>query len=256
MPASLNGCAKLDYIDLNSWGQGMKATASILIACFMSTVTYAADGYPVEGAWALVTQNAAATSAQAACNAVSKFGVRNLSGKSVGEIVVFSGKKRSDFGGYADTVSTNITVEAKSDGQFKIVDQYYDDGEGGVRPGLKRKAYFLKLIDAATLVLSDGKYDTRYVKCASDKASPTSGNNIEAVQRSEPAATLIELWYDANSRCRGGSGSSPLTEAACSERERYSSRLDALGRCYGKRGQIGAEMKWHFCSPDSIRDPH
>lgn len=72
-------------------------------------------------------------------------------------------------------------------------------------------------------------------------------------QRSEPSSTLIDLWYDANGRCRGGSGDSPLTEAACSERERLGARLDTLDRCYGKRGQSGAEMSWHVCAPDSLR---
>jgi hypothetical protein len=90
----------------------------------------------------------------------------------------------------------------------------------------------------------------------SEGVGPTRGTDKDAGQRTEPATTLIELWYDANSRCRGGSGDSPLTEAACSERERYGSRLDALGRCYGKQGQIGAEMKWHVCSADSFRDAH
>jgi hypothetical protein len=72
-------------------------------------------------------------------------------------------------------------------------------------------------------------------------------------QRSEPSATLLELWQDANSRCRGGSGDVPATEAACSERERLGSRLGALERCYGKRGQSGSQMSWHVCSSDSIR---
>lgn len=72
-------------------------------------------------------------------------------------------------------------------------------------------------------------------------------------QRAEPSSTLIDLWLDANDRCRGGSGDSPATEAACSERERLGVRLNALGRCYGKRGQSGSEMVWHICSSNSIK---
>jgi len=68
----------------------------------------------------------------------------------------------------------------------------------------------------------------------------------------EPSKTLIDLWYDANDRCRGGSGDAPLTMAACAEREKLSSRLESLGRYYGKLGQIGAEMEWHICQPNSI----
>jgi len=231
----------------------MKAKVWVLMACLVPSAAGASDGYPVEGAWAAISDSAL-TEVQAACNAVRKFGVRNLSGNTVGEIVVFAGRKRLDFGGYADTESTNLSVEAKSNDQFKIIDQYYDDGEGGLRPGLKRKTYILKLVDADTIEQLAGKYVTRYRKCGLEKTKPSSAASPNAIQRSEPAATLIELWYDANSRCRGGPADSPLTEAACSERERYGSRLAAQGRCYGKRGQIGADMKWHVCSADSLRD--
>jgi hypothetical protein len=72
-----------------------------------------------------------------------------------------------------------------------------------------------------------------------------------AQRRSEPADTLVELWQDSNSRCRGGPGDSPLTDAACKERERYAMRLDKLGHCYGKRGQSGSQMSWHICTADS-----
>jgi hypothetical protein len=235
----------------------MKAAVWIILAGLIPSVAHAADAYPVDGAWAAVIKNAAGMEVKA-CEAFRKFGVRNLSGNAVGEIMVFSGKTRLDFGGYADTESTNVSVEPKPNGQFRIVDQYYSDGEGGVHPGLRKKIYIMKLVDAATLEISEGQYISRYVKCVSKKVDPASGMTAGAEQRSEPAATLIELWYDANSRCRGGAGDSPLTEAACSERDRYDSRLDALNRCYGKRGQIGAEMKWHVCSSDSLREtrPH
>jgi hypothetical protein len=69
----------------------------------------------------------------------------------------------------------------------------------------------------------------------------------------EPAATLIELWLDANGRCRGGAGDAARTDAACAERERLGGRLDGLDWCYGKRGQIGAEMQWHRCMSTSLR---
>jgi hypothetical protein len=236
---------------------GMKAAVWTIFACSIPSVTFATEGYPVDGAWATVTNNLPGNEVKA-CEAFHKFGVRNLSGSAVGEIVVFFGKKRLDFGGYADTESTNVSVEAKPNGQFRIVDQYYDDGEGGVRPGLKKRMYLLKLVNAATLEIFEGQHISRYVKCVSKNADSVSGTATGVQERSEPAKTLIELWYDANSRCRGGSGDSPLTESACSERNRYASRLDALDRCYGKRGQFGAEMKWHICSPDSLRDtrPH
>lgn len=78
----------------------------------------------------------------------------------------------------------------------------------------------------------------------------------QAQRRSEPAATLIELWGDANGRCRGGSGDSAATDAACTERERLSDRPDGLDWCYGMRGQVGAEMSWHRCVSSSLRPEH
>jgi Bacterial SH3 domain len=78
----------------------------------------------------------------------------------------------------------------------------------------------------------------------------------QAQRRPEPAATLIELWDDANDRCRGGSGDSAATDAACIEREKLGEKLDGLDWCYGMRGQIGADMSWHRCVAASLRPEH
>src|SRR5260370_18755668 len=170
----------------------MKVTGWIVFACLIPSVTYAAEGYPVDGAWAAVFKNSAGTELKA-CEAFRKFGVQNFSGNAVGEIVVFSGKKRLDFGGYADTESTNVSVEAKPNDQFRIVDQYYDDGKGGVRPGLKKKSYLRKRVDTANMEISTANKVSRYVKCASKNSAPTTASE----QRLEPPATLIERRNDA-----------------------------------------------------------
>jgi hypothetical protein len=146
---------------------------------------------------------------------------------------------------------------SKANGSFLAI-QMVCNGEG-MQSRVSELIQFMNQREIKRTVL-DGRnrYTSRYVRCASNSADTASVTIAGTQERSEPAATLIELWYDANSRCRGGRGDSPLTDAACSERERYDARLDALNRCYGKRGQIGAEMKWHMCSSDSIRDtrPH
>ena len=67
------------------------------------------------------------------------------------------------------------------------------------------------------------------------------------------ASELIHLWDSANDRCRGGGGDDPKTNAACDERERYSTRLDELGFCYGHQGDYGSDMYWHHCDARSIR---
>ena len=89
-------------------------------------------------------------------------------------------------------------------------------------------------------------------------AQPATDSDIISTTRQdqqppEPVATLIQLWGDANGRCRGGPGDAPATNSACSERERLGERLDGLDWCYGMQGQIGAEMSCHQCIADSLR---
>lgn len=67
----------------------------------------------------------------------------------------------------------------------------------------------------------------------------------------EPANTMIKVWMDLNGRCRGGSGK--IAEVACQGREQLTPRIVKYGYCYGKRGQIGADMAWHRCEATSLR---
>ncbi len=62
---------------------------------------------------------------------------------------------------------------------------------------------------------------------------------------------LIELQAKANELCRGVSGDNPQSEALCQVRDDLTRRLRAQGLCYGERGQIGAEMRWHWCNANS-----
>lgn len=120
----------------------MKRIICILVASLLVATTYAASGYPVDGAWALVGNGSApeeARKTRAACDAYRKLGVQKLKGILVHELVVFAGNKRIDFGGYADSESTNLSVAASPNGAFKIVDRYFHDGEDGGRPAHGRR---------------------------------------------------------------------------------------------------------------------
>lgn len=64
---------------------------------------------------------------------------------------------------------------------------------------------------------------------------------------------LLASYRSLNSACRGGSGDDPRTQRACAERDRVVSALQQAGYCYGRRGQIGAQMSWHRCGADSLR---
>ncbi len=37
------------------------------------------------------------------------------------------------------------------------------------------------------------------------------------------------------------------------ERDRIVAGLQQAGYCYGRRGQVGAQMSWHRCGLDSLR---
>lgn len=63
---------------------------------------------------------------------------------------------------------------------------------------------------------------------------------------------LIEQWREQNSLCRGLHGDDPRMQPACDARQRSGRALDAQGWCYGKKDQMGYQMKWHPCGPDSL----
>ena len=74
-----------------------------------------------------------------------------------------------------------------------------------------------------------------------------------ALAQTDRAEALLAWQQDANTRCRGGSGDSQATWQACGERDAYSRVLNSMGWCYGRSGEIGANMSWHRCQANSIR---
>lgn len=76
------------------------------------------------------------------------------------------------------------------------------------------------------------------------RAEVADTNNVAAVQ---------SLEQSADGKCRGGSGDSPLTQAACDERTEYMDRLKALNMCFGKIGESSHQGQWHRCGPNSNR---
>lgn len=76
---------------------------------------------------------------------------------------------------------------------------------------------------------------------------------IAGVAVAQSGDALIARYSSLNSACRGGSGDSPRTQRACAERDQVVAALQQAGYCYGRRGQIGAQMSWHRCGADSLR---
>ena len=51
--------------------------------------------------------------------------------------------------------------------------------------------------------------------------------------------------------CRGSTGDTPNLDIICEARDQAFNLASRLGYCYGKRNQIGADMRWHKCTRDS-----
>lgn len=64
---------------------------------------------------------------------------------------------------------------------------------------------------------------------------------------------IVGAWSVANGNCRGGEPNSLKTQAECERRASLGGRLDQVGWCYGHKGEVGADYKWHRCSPTSNR---
>jgi hypothetical protein len=64
---------------------------------------------------------------------------------------------------------------------------------------------------------------------------------------------LVDAWYDANGRCRGGTDPERV-EQACAERDgALARRLAAANICYGREGEYGYQMRMHRCGRGSLR---
>lgn len=74
-----------------------------------------------------------------------------------------------------------------------------------------------------------------------------------ASAQSQPVKDLIAIARDLDSMCRGSSGDTPNLEHICAIRDRTFSVVGAMGYCYGKKGEYGAQMRWHRCTKDSFR---
>jgi hypothetical protein len=64
---------------------------------------------------------------------------------------------------------------------------------------------------------------------------------------------LIARWQQANEDCRGGPGDKASMQRACDRRDGLGRQLYRAGWCYGRRGESGADYKWHKCRRDSLR---
>jgi hypothetical protein len=64
---------------------------------------------------------------------------------------------------------------------------------------------------------------------------------------------LLDQEAAADELCRGTTDNEINRQIYCERRSVLIGRLYERGLCYGKRGQVGAQMKWHKCTKNSQR---
>ncbi len=62
---------------------------------------------------------------------------------------------------------------------------------------------------------------------------------------------LLDQVRSLDSKCRGLPPGED--DGACQKRDQIVGRLTERGYCYGLKGQVGADMRWHRCGPRSER---
>jgi hypothetical protein len=80
------------------------------------------------------------------------------------------------------------------------------------------------------------------------------GSTVPAFGRDDLLKPMISAEHDLDVMCRGGSPEEFTTVEACKRRDKLVNALYGKGYCYGKKGQPGADMQWHKCGPNSLRE--
>ncbi|WP_275782648.1 hypothetical protein [Pararhizobium gei] len=80
-----------------------------------------------------------------------------------------------------------------------------------------------------------------------------TGKVLETDQGATRPLRLLSQWHRENTTCRGSSGNSPETMAACDRRESIYGKLKSVGWCYGREGEYGYQMDWHVCDEAQSR---
>jgi hypothetical protein len=154
------------------------------VAVRAQTVNRPSDGrtYPVEGVWSGGESMKSYETAQN-CTWYREGFLREKQNVALpGDLIVYEGSKRTDFGGYygeAGTVSNLASVKQIHPNTYRINERYYHDEEGGQSFGWRRRTYELRVIDDNTIEIKDDKTVQKFLLC---KDEPSQ---LEAQARKE-----------------------------------------------------------------------
>lgn len=101
---------------------------------------------------------------------------------------------------------------------------------------------------AANLPVAEGVEDALSEEAIIGRLGP----NYFPSEASNADAKLMEQAAVEEVNCRGGSGDSAQTMAACDRRDSAFDRVIERGWCRGKDGEANVDYTWHACTPTSI----
>jgi hypothetical protein len=144
----------------------LTSLAAALGCLVLVSFAAAAEVYPVNGVW-VAPDPAFPVAAGEACFIIRTIGVEAVSRRSIFEVVIFATNKRYDLKGDAQTEASIEAVKA-TDGGFWITElsnrRWF---------GFRRKfTYFLAIVDASTIEISDNARLTRFVRCGPRNSRP------------------------------------------------------------------------------------
>lgn len=152
----------------------------LFIAVLVFPTDLKAGEYPVSGVWAYAS---GPSSGNPAKSCASYF--KNPKAPE-GNIIVFRGSKKTEFnGGYLEEeTASNLRVRDVGKDEFEVFESFYSDGEGGDRPGLKRRSYRLRLLGTDKIEITIGKYpSSQFVRCLAETSTTPAPAKTDSFYR-------------------------------------------------------------------------
>ena len=140
--------------------------AWLAIAISLFSCAASAEIYPVSGVW-VARDDSFPGSTNGACFILKKIGIDAVSSQPFPRLMIFSDNKRFEVRGDYRAERTVQSVQSATDGRFRITELF------GKRWSLlfKRPFFTLKIVDASTIEVAEGKISTRFFQCSPNSPS-------------------------------------------------------------------------------------
>jgi hypothetical protein len=143
-------------------------TNRVWLAIAISLFSWAASAetYPVRGVW-VAKDDHFPGSTNGACFILKKIGIDAVSSQPFPRLMIFSDNHRFVVRGDYRAERTVQSVQSATDGRFRITESL------GKRWSLlfKRPFFTLKIVDASTIEVAEGKISTRFFQCSPNSPS-------------------------------------------------------------------------------------